>query len=129
MKTFNLTTEIRGALRLIFRKSPHRKAALNKVRVEFARVNKDGSRSKVPGVWYTCAECDRHIKEKEAEIDHIIPIGPAPGTRDAPPSLTWNQFIEKMFCGTENLQVICKGCHKIKTKKDRNARLSKTVRR
>lgn len=128
MKTFNLTTEIRGALRLIFRKSPHRKAALQKARVEIARVNKDGTTAKKPAVWYQCAICRNMFKPDDLEVDHITPVGPAPGTRNAPPDLTWNKYIEKMFCGTENLQVICKGCHREKSKNDK-ARLSKTVRR
>lgn len=115
---FNLTSEIRGALRLIFRKSPHRKFALENARVELPKWNKDGSLAKKNAVWFRCAVCQKLFKPTELEIDHITPVGPAPGTRNAPDNLTWEQFLEKMFCGPENLQCVCKTCHRKKTKSD-----------
>jgi hypothetical protein len=114
MKKFNLTTEIRGALRLIFRKSPHRKAAMMAARVEIPCNGR-----KKPFVYYRCAACNNLVKPNNLNIDHILPVGPAPGTRNAPPDLSWEIFLEKMFCGLENLQCLCLDCHALKTKDER----------
>jgi hypothetical protein len=32
--------------------------------------------------------------------------------------LSWDIFIERLFCGIENLQILCSECHKVKTKKE-----------
>lgn len=128
MKKYNLSSEIRGALRLIFRRSPHHKAALQKARVEKPRFNRDGSRHKIDSVYYRCSTCLKDFKVTEVEVDHITPIGSAPGSKNAPADLTWDIFIGKIFCDLENLLCVCKPCHKQKTQEDRNG-LSSKIRR
>jgi 5-methylcytosine-specific restriction endonuclease McrA len=100
---------------MVFRKSPHRAAALKKTRVELIRYNKDGSKAKKPSVFYKCESCTGLFKPNEIEIDHVIPLGPAPGSKNAPVGLTWTTFISRLFCGPENLQALCKTCHRQKT--------------
>lgn len=59
---------------------------------------------------YECNMCKACFKIKETVVDHITPIvDPALGFTD------WNDYIEKMFCDQDGLQVLCKPCHKIKT--------------
>lgn len=51
----------------------------------------------------------------EVQVDHVKPCGALKTWDDVTP------FIKTLFCGTENLQVLCKPCHKEKGKEDRNA--------
>lgn len=63
---------------------------------------------------YECNICKNTFTSKEMEIDHIIPIvDPHFGF------ISWDLFIEKLYCSKANLQAICKTCHKNKTKKER----------
>ena len=60
-----------------------------------------------PGL-YLCAKCKKKFVLKEIQVDHIIEIGKF---------VNFNVFIDKLFCNVENLQCLCKSCHKNKTKK------------
>lgn len=44
------------------------------------------------------------------QIDHITPI--------AINSESWDDYINRLLCPVEELQVLCKACHKIKTKEE-----------
>lgn len=48
-------------------------------------------------------------------VDHIIPVG-------GPTQGGWDGVIERLFCEAEGLQVLCKECHDLKTKDEKNAR-------
>lgn len=58
---------------------------------------------------YGCALCGGEFSQKDVQVDHIVPIGQCN---------TWDEFIERLFCEADNLQVLCKKCHKTKTKKE-----------
>jgi len=51
--------------------------------------------------------------DKEVAVDHIIPAGTLRCADDLP------QFVERLFCEVDGLQVLCKTCHDKKTKKDK----------
>lgn len=119
-KTFNQIAAIRGALRRVFSRSPIVRQVMFKVRREVPKFNKDGSRAKKDSVQYQCSACTEWIKSTAISVDHIVPvIGVDEGFVD------WNEFISRLFCGEDNLQVVCDTCHKTKTNTERNARLSK----
>ena len=62
---------------------------------------------------YQCAKCGDTFTSTNIQVDHIEPIiGPKGFT-------TWDDYIEKLFCPIENLQTLCKECHKAKTKRER----------
>ena len=72
---------------------------------------------------YECASCKGHFKKtgihngkrvNNANVDHIDPIiDPAVGFT------TWDDFIERLFCEKDKLQVLCYACHEIKTNKEK----------
>ena len=62
---------------------------------------------------YRCNICKEEFTNSHVEVDHIDPIVPLSGFT------TWDEYIKRMFCGAENLQVLCKPCHKIKTHAER----------
>jgi len=62
---------------------------------------------------YRCARCLGEFTSTNVEVDHIQPVvDPEKGFKD------WNTFIRRLFCDEKNLQVLCKPCHKIKTKEE-----------
>lgn len=63
--------------------------------------------------FYLCNRCKKEFTNKDVEVDHIIPVvDPKVGFVD------WNTFIDRMFCERDNYQVLCKPCHKKKTKEE-----------
>lgn len=51
------------------------------------------------------------------QVDHIKPVvSPTKGFQ------SWDDFIDKLYCEKDNLQVLCKSCHKEKTLKEKKKR-------
>ena len=96
---------IRSGLRDKFNRWPPKYEVLNE-----ARITVTGQRHRYE---YTCAACNNTFKQKEVQVDHITPAGSLKSFEDLP------AFVEKLFCGKEGLQVMCKACHKEKTLKER----------
>jgi len=72
---------------------------------------------------YECAECKEHIPPTVREgrkrvqnifVDHIEPIvNPEVGFT------TWDEYINRIFCEKDNLQLLCKPCHDVKSLEER----------
>ena len=89
----------------------------NKVAAKATR--KDGKRR--------CANCLKYFDKSDTQVDHIVASGPIPKTLDA---LFNTGYLERRFCWEAGLQVLCKPCHKVKTKVDiRAMRPMKTVKK
>jgi hypothetical protein len=89
---------LRSGLRSKSQRWPPRFKALNDAR-RFVK----GKRHK----WeYLCAECHKWHKQKEVEVDHIVPCGTLKAYSDLP------GFVERLFCEGDGLRIVCKPCHK-----------------
>lgn len=98
---------IRSALRSAYNKWPPKYNVLNAAKRAYEGPDK---RQK----WeYQCAECSQWFKGKEVSVDHITPAGSLRSFDDLP------GFCERLFCGTDGLQVLCTTCHSAKTQKER----------
>lgn len=63
---------------------------------------------------WQCAVCKEWSRDVRAmEVDHIIEIGGFKGS--------WDKIVPKFYCGQDNLQAMCIGCHMKKTKAYNNA--------
>lgn len=117
---WNQDAAIRGGLRRVFSRSPVVREVLLKVRRTVPKYNKDGSRAKRDAVEYKCNVCGEWVGSKHIAVDHIVPvIDVDEGFID------YQTFIERLFCGVDNLQPICTPCHKAKTYSERIARYIK----
>ena len=74
---------------------------------------------------FRCEICAGEFTQKDMEVDHIQPVvDPKKGF------VSWDVFINRLFCEAENLQAICKPCHLKKTnlekqeKKNANIKIS-----
>ena len=92
-------TFVRSALRRAWMKWPVRADVLLDAR---RPSQSDNKRLK----WeYHCVSCGGWFAAKEVAVDHIEPVG---SLDDA------SQFIGRLFCEIEGLQVLCHGCHQAK---------------
>ena len=115
---YNLKAQIRGALRNVWRFHPVLQEVLRRDRIERPYVKVDGSLSRVPRVFFRCYVCNVEHPRKNIDIDHVDPVGDTPGSALAAPDLTWDKFIDRLFCPASNLACICKPCHKAKTARE-----------
>lgn len=100
---------ITSALRGAFRRWQPKYDTLKKAYVD-VRVNPRSGRM---AKHFRCAKCKDAFPQKEVQVDHKVPIGSVE---------TWDIYIEKLFCEDKNLQVLCKPCHKLKSKKETKKR-------
>jgi hypothetical protein len=92
---------ITSALRRYFGRTPQHKAALDACR----RETFVGNRKRV---FFQYAHCGEWFPRKDVHVDHCeCVICPVVGWVD------YNTFIERLF--TDNLQVLCKQCHAVKS--------------
>ena len=95
-KVFVLQRFIFAGLRKLSRFYPLKNEALKKARVAPAT--------------FQCAACKKEFDRSSVNVDHIDPvIDPKTGFR------CWCEYISRLFCGVEGLQVLCKECHDKKT--------------
>ena len=100
---------IRTALRSGLRFYPPKVSVLNKAKRDYEGENK---RQKF---CYECASCGECFKADQVQVDHQTPAGSLLSYQDLP------QFVERLYCGEDGLQVLCKQCHQMKTNKERKS--------
>lgn len=105
---------ITSTIRAGFRKYPPKYEAL-KDAIVGKKENKATGRI---ATFYKCAKCKKEFLQKDVEVDHINPVVcPKEGFT------TWDNFVNRLFCSKENLQVLCVNCHNAKTAKERKERV------
>jgi 5-methylcytosine-specific restriction endonuclease McrA len=65
---------------------------------------------------YQCAECSSWFPDKKINVDHIKPAGSLRSSNDL------GEFIERLFCEIDNLQVLCTECHNVKTQNEKHGK-------
>ena len=107
-----------STLRAGNRRWPPRYETLNDAKTD-KRINKKTGRL---AQHYLCECCGLEFPAKDVQVDHILPVvDPAKGF------ISWDVYIERMFCDKDNLQVLCKTCHDAKTKIERKIKKEKNV--
>lgn len=92
------------------RRWPPKYETLNKSKT-VKKINKKTGRQ---AQHFLCATCQKDFPQKEVQVDHKEPVvDPAVGF------VNWDTFIERLYCDESNLQVLCKTCHDIKSKGER----------
>lgn len=62
-----------------------------------------------------------NAKIGKINVDHIDPVIPLNGFTNK--VWDWNEFIDRMFCSSDKLQVLCIECHDNKTDEENKTRL------
>ncbi len=116
-----------SGIRKPFRFSSQYKTVLNEARRQLPhKVKKDGNLFKKPNFVYECAMCKNWFRQKDVEVDHIIPVV-AFDKLDYLHSL--DELANRIFCALGNLQVLCcipkeynhgmLSCHKLKSAEEK----------
>ena len=107
-------TFVRSALRAAFRKWPPRYQAL-KAAATTRKVNAKTGRL---AMHYVCAGCKQEFAGSSVHVDHKKPVV-------LKNFVSWDVFVNRLFCEASNLQILCHDCHKTKTSKERKNRAKK----
>ena len=94
------------------KKQTPKQLTIGALRSSFIRSRARGNtvkRNRVARGQYKCEICDYLGKVREFNVDHIVPVMWCDD---------WNEIVAR-FWDEENLQLLCKECHKVKTKDDR----------
>ena len=107
---------ITSALRVASRRWPPKFAALKKALVGRKTNDKTGKLAQ----HYRCVTCNKDFVGADVQVDHIHPVvDPVQGF------VSWDTYIDRMFCELHYLQVLCIPCHKQKTQQEKEARKKK----
>ena len=107
---------VTGALRTATRRWPPKYKALKEAFVG-RQVNKKTNKL---AMHYRCAGCDNEFVSNDVQVDHISPaVDPAKGF------VSWDVYVDRLFCETSYLQVLCLNCHKKKTAEEKLLRKKK----
>ena len=97
-------------------KYPPKYETLNKAKVG----KKINEKTKRMAMHYKCNKCKGHFTSSQVQVDHKKPVvDPKQGF------ISWDEYIKRLFCGAENLQVLCKPDHKEKTDREKKRRTKK----
>lgn len=87
-------------------------------------INECKKRANVSRGMYQCEGCgqvvpltyydeEKRKRMKGVFVDHIVPVvDPAVGWT------TWDEVVDRLFCEPNNLQLLCKECHSVKSKEE-----------
>jgi 5-methylcytosine-specific restriction endonuclease McrA len=98
---------IRSALRTGMRFWKPKLNVMNRAKRKYEGENK---RQKFA---YECEHCKGLFKATDVQVDHIQPAGSLLSYQDLP------QFVERLYCGEDGLQVLCSECHRKKSNEER----------
>jgi 5-methylcytosine-specific restriction endonuclease McrA len=76
-----------------------------------------------PNIAGRCSSCGNLFLEKKLKVDHIDPVVPVVGfDKNLFLNINWTEYIERMFVEVDGYQVLCKECHDLKTKSEKDER-------
>ena len=103
-------TFITSVLRAGSRKWPPKYECLNDAKTS----KKINTKTKRMAQHYLCASCLQEYPQSSVQVDHITPV------IDVAAGFTsWDDFIRRLYCEKDNLQVLCVSCHSEKTLKEK----------
>ena len=94
------------------------RSTLRKASMRWPPKNEVLTKARVSRGFYLCNSCKKTVpttvlqenkRVRNVEVNHKIPVS-IPGDWD-----DWGGFIERLFCDSDGLEVVCKDCHKIHT--------------
>jgi 5-methylcytosine-specific restriction endonuclease McrA len=107
---------ITSVLRKVFIRWPAKYEALKKALVGKKLNQKTGRMA----YHYKCAKCKKEFPNVDVQVDHILPVV---ATDDG--FLGWDAYIDRLYCESSSLQVLCTSCHKKKTSVENKERRKK----
>lgn len=105
-------TYLRGCLRKAWNTNPIKNEYKNKRKKQIKNPNPNGRKEYVQG--FECELCHHDFVMKEAQVDHLVGENSLREPEDI------QRFVENLlFVGEDDLMLVCKTCHGIKTHQER----------
>lgn len=99
-----------SGLRAASRRYPPKFETLNEAKTEKKTNAKTGRLAQ----HYLCKKCKQEYVAADVQVDHIIPVvDPVLGFAN------WDNYINRLFCSKDNLQVLCLTCHQLKSNEEK----------
>lgn len=95
-KKWNLNAKLRSALRQVWRWSPERQQALALARQQRGK--------------YLCASCKKLFGPRDIQVNHKQQVGSVDDL---------NAYRDRLFCGVDGLEILCRQCHAEVTRLER----------
>lgn len=112
---YNKESAIISALKRTYSRSPSVSELYNINRKEFPNYKKDGTLAKRPAVRFQCVSCKEWHMRTNTQADHMEPVVPL----NIPlKHACMDMIIHRLWVDTNKLQILCKPCHKIKSKEE-----------
>ena len=112
------------------------KKHLRRISIQRKEYSKAKNRSKVDKATFACESCGQKLYDgssqksfeslketypdiiwEKPEMNHINPvIEPQKGFS------TWDEYLDRLFCGPEDLELLCKSCHKNTSREEMGTR-------
>ena len=109
----NEKSRLISALKRTFRLHPLMKEVLTEAKIELdPLLKKDGTPSKRKNVRFKCNKCKKLFTYKNVQVDHKIPVVEIGKSYQ---DYSLDEIWERIRCKKNNLQVLCKPCHSIKS--------------
>lgn len=105
---------LKGAIRRVFSRSELRRRVLDTADI----THFDEARLRVKK-WSRCNDCEKPTPRYLMQVDHMSPIIPLTTTLEA---MEWTEVVDRTWCQENNLNPICKPCHKLKTSLEQKQR-------
>jgi len=122
MRNGNEWTEARfksfvtSALRAASRRWPVKYLALKQALIGRKTNKKTGKLAQ----HFKCNACNEAFVAADVQVDHISPVvDPAKGF------ISWDIYVDRLFCEIDNMQVLCVPCHKLKSATEKLTRTKK----
>lgn len=98
------------------------KSLLRKGSMRWAPINETKKAAWVERGKYLCAGCKQVVPltlngKKNVFVDHVLPV-----VSVEEGFVSWDTYIDRLFCEADNLQVLCKSCHDSKSAEEKEQR-------
>jgi len=90
-------------------------ACLKNAKSEYFETCKNGNKRR--RVKFECASCKKSFARKGVNVDHIEPV-----IEIKTGFVSYDVYVDRLFCNSEGLQILCKSCHGEKTKAENKVR-------
>lgn len=106
---------LKGAIRRIFSRSELRREVISNAIIP----GYSDSKRKQVKFWVKCETCGSMEAKSNVQVDHVLPLIPVDRSLE---EMTWDEVVERTWCDIGNLKIVCKPCHKDKTKAENKER-------
>lgn len=114
---WNTKTKLTSSMRRLWRSSPMYREAYEHAKEEYVELSKHGKRMR--RVRFLCALCGLAGAREDMQCDHVEPAVELSGWKD------WNSFVERLFCPSMDLRILCQACHDRVTDEQRAERVAR----